>query len=91
MWPGTESNCRHEDFQSRDGGGTRCRYRSSSKWIQKLEADHLSLFTLARLTLGPNAFKRYLSLFCYCSRNLYVAELGSIALAVPQRPVKKLL
>lgn len=58
---------------------------------KSLEADHLSLFTLARLTLGPNAFKRYLSLFCNCSRNLYVAELGSIALAVPQRPLKKLL
>ena len=56
-----------------------------------LEGDHLSLFTLARLTLGPNAFKRYPSLFCYCSRKLYIPDLGSIALAVPQRPLKKLL
>ena len=58
---------------------------------KSLEGDHLSLFTPARLTLGPNAFKRYLSLFCHCSRKLYIPDLGSIALAVPQRPLKKLL
>jgi hypothetical protein len=28
MWPGTESNCRHEDFQSSCRSGTMCHHRS---------------------------------------------------------------
>jgi len=31
VWPGTESNCRHEDFQSLNGTETMCYQRSSTE------------------------------------------------------------
>ena len=31
VWPGTESNCRHEDFQSSYGTETMCYDRSSTE------------------------------------------------------------
>src|SRR4029453_18733564 len=34
MWPGTESNCRHEDFQSCCRSGTMCHHRSLLVSIQ---------------------------------------------------------
>ena len=34
MWPGTESNCRHEDFQSSYRSETMCHHRSLLVSIQ---------------------------------------------------------
>jgi hypothetical protein len=39
-WPGTVSNCRHEDFQSCDGGGT------MSIGLQLNEAKRLLIFPI---------------------------------------------
>ena len=58
----------------------------------RMEIDLLLSATNRRLSpIGPNAIERCLSFFCYSSRQLYISELGSIALAVPQRPLKELL
>src|SRR5215467_9561695 len=38
MWPGTESNCRHEDFQFSCRSGTMCHHRSLLVSIQVFNA-----------------------------------------------------
>ena len=42
MWPGTESNCRHEDFQSSCRTETMCHYRSLFVSIQAFNAGALT-------------------------------------------------
>ena len=42
MWPGAESNCRHEDFQSSYRSGTMCHHRSLLVSIQAFNAGALT-------------------------------------------------